>query len=314
MIDKKSIKKRIRLGYHELRRTVDQKLGYRAAAQLEASLLLLGKQMSRRVAAMPANADFRDVGFKVFSQWDEDGLIQYLISKIPIEEKTFIEFGVENYEESNTGFFSSTITGREWFLMPANPTSATSKPTGSTGCLTCRPGARGSRAKTLMPCLRARDFQRIWACFPSTLTETNTGSGRPSNRCGRGSLSSSTTACLALALISIPYQEDFSRSGAHHSNLYYGCSIAALGHPQQRKRVTCFWVRTCGDTTLFLCAPTSPEEFRGRTPSEAYVVSRFRESRGPDGRPTYVRGVNGPHPVDRAFARSSTSRPAKRVR
>ena len=45
-----------------------------------------------------------EVEFKVFSQFGEDGIIQYLINSIPIENKIFIEFGVENYKESNTRF------------------------------------------------------------------------------------------------------------------------------------------------------------------------------------------------------------------
>ena len=45
-----------------------------------------------------------EVEFQVFSQWGDDGIIQYLISKIDIPHKTFIEFGVENYRESNTRF------------------------------------------------------------------------------------------------------------------------------------------------------------------------------------------------------------------
>ncbi|MEI9956281.1 MAG: hypothetical protein WDM90_08255 [Ferruginibacter sp.] len=46
----------------------------------------------------------QDVEFKVFSQWGDDGIIQYLISKLPIKNKTFVEFGVEYYTESNTRF------------------------------------------------------------------------------------------------------------------------------------------------------------------------------------------------------------------
>ena len=45
-----------------------------------------------------------EVEFQVFSQRGEDGIIQYLISKIDIPNKIFVEFGVENYTESNTRF------------------------------------------------------------------------------------------------------------------------------------------------------------------------------------------------------------------
>ena len=47
----------------------------------------------------------------MYSQWGEDGIIEYLVSKIPIENKFFIEFGVENYNESNTRFL---MMNRNW--------------------------------------------------------------------------------------------------------------------------------------------------------------------------------------------------------
>jgi hypothetical protein len=48
--------------------------------------------------------NIRDYEFKVFSQWGEDGIIQYLTINIEIKNKTFIEFGVEDFFESNCRF------------------------------------------------------------------------------------------------------------------------------------------------------------------------------------------------------------------
>jgi hypothetical protein len=42
--------------------------------------------------------------FKVFSQWGEDGIIQYLVNNLDITRRTFIEFGVEDFNESNCRF------------------------------------------------------------------------------------------------------------------------------------------------------------------------------------------------------------------
>jgi hypothetical protein len=42
--------------------------------------------------------------FKIFSQWGEDGIIQYLTNQLDIARHTFIEFGVENFNESNCRF------------------------------------------------------------------------------------------------------------------------------------------------------------------------------------------------------------------
>src|SRR5882762_10161065 len=96
LISKRGIKKRLKLTYKKLRRKIP--------SHYVTSLLLLGQQMSRQVAMASPNTSFRKVGFKVFSQWDEDGIIQYLITHFPVENKTFIELGVEDYEESNTRF------------------------------------------------------------------------------------------------------------------------------------------------------------------------------------------------------------------
>lgn len=41
---------------------------------------------------------------KIFSQFGEDGIIQYIIKNIKLSNNKFIEFGVENYEEANTRF------------------------------------------------------------------------------------------------------------------------------------------------------------------------------------------------------------------
>jgi len=38
-----------------------------------------------------------DYEFKVFSQWGEDGILQFLTGNIDIRNKTFIEFGVEDF-------------------------------------------------------------------------------------------------------------------------------------------------------------------------------------------------------------------------
>ena len=47
-----------------------------------------------------------DIEFKIFSQFGDDGIIQFLIDKLEIdyEYQNFIEFGVEDYSEANTRF------------------------------------------------------------------------------------------------------------------------------------------------------------------------------------------------------------------
>lgn len=45
-----------------------------------------------------------DYEFKVFSQWGEDGILQHLTAHLDIAHRNFIEFGVEDFYESNCRF------------------------------------------------------------------------------------------------------------------------------------------------------------------------------------------------------------------
>lgn len=64
----------------------------------------LGQIQARLNNQLNEITSLSEVEFQVFSQWGDDGIIQYLVNNIDIPNKTFIEFGVENYRESNTRF------------------------------------------------------------------------------------------------------------------------------------------------------------------------------------------------------------------
>lgn len=67
-------------------------------------MVLLGQLHIERIKKIKEIKSLKEVEFKVFSQFGEDGILQYLINNIEIPNKIFIEFGVSNYLESNTRF------------------------------------------------------------------------------------------------------------------------------------------------------------------------------------------------------------------
>ena len=70
---------------------------------IEALKIMLGRIEARQCEEANIH-NINEAEFKVFSQWGEDGIIQYIINSIEIPDKVFVEFGVQNYEESNTRF------------------------------------------------------------------------------------------------------------------------------------------------------------------------------------------------------------------
>lgn len=285
----KLIKQNVRSVYRKLHRFADQKLGRKYAQQTEATLMLLGKQMAWRVAEMPPNADLRKVGFKVFSQWDEDGIIQYLINNLPIPNKTFIEFGVENYEESNTRFL---LTNNHWqglvldgcerdisyiqkdrvyweYDLQVRCSWITRENINSL----LREAGFGADVGLLSIDIDGNDYW-IWDAIESVrprivVVEYN--------------------SVLGLEPLTIPYEQSFQRAAAHYSTLYFGCSLGALHHLAKRKGYLLVGSNIWGHNAFFVRSDIAGK-FRGLDPEEAYVLSRYRESRDESGRNNYVRG------------------------
>jgi hypothetical protein len=68
-------------------------------------MFLLGQIAARQTPDSVTSLD--EAEFRVFSQFSEDGIIQFLIKAIKPQSRRFIEFGVQTYAESNTRFLLS---------------------------------------------------------------------------------------------------------------------------------------------------------------------------------------------------------------
>ena len=70
--------------------------------QVNESKILAAKALIKQIQMNGVYDNIHDVEFQVFSQFGDDGIIQYLIHNVKVENQVFIEFGVGNYVESNT--------------------------------------------------------------------------------------------------------------------------------------------------------------------------------------------------------------------
>jgi len=72
---------------------------------------LLGRLAACRNKSIDQIETLADVEFRVYSQFGEDGIIDWLVETLGLTNKTFVEFGVENYREANTRFL---LVNRNW--------------------------------------------------------------------------------------------------------------------------------------------------------------------------------------------------------
>ena len=63
--------------------------------------ILLSKIIDRNNILDEVN-DINNLEYSVYSQWGDDGIISFLIKKLKLSQKPFIEFGVEDYTECNS--------------------------------------------------------------------------------------------------------------------------------------------------------------------------------------------------------------------
>ncbi|MBN4076894.1 hypothetical protein JYT48_01300 [Mariprofundus ferrooxydans] len=238
---------------------------------------------------LPGDGDnFSDYEFQVYSQWGEDGLIQYLIRQVEIENPVFIEFGVEAYAESNTRFL---LMNNNWSGLvidgsEKNIASIKQDPIywrynlkaecafidqGNINDIIEKNGIAGDIG-LLSVDIDGNDYW-VWDAIDSispriVICEYNSIYGFE-------------------AQVTVPYDPHFYRTRAHFSNLYWGASIGALTSLAGSKGYALVGSNSAGNNLFFV-----RHDVMGRlkeiTPQEAHTVSQFRESRDEGGNLTLL--------------------------
>lgn len=252
-------------------------------------LLLEGKRAAWDVAQLPISAGLKRAGFGVFSQYDEDGIIQFLINHVEIKNPTFVEFGVEHYEESNTRFL---LMNDNWQGMVID---------GSEENIDYIQNDRVSRRFDLQAqaafitkdnindLIRKSGFDEDLGLLSVDIDGNDYWVWEAITAVRARIVVAEYNSVFGHDPVSIPYQSDFYRTKAHFSNLYYGCSLSALAHLAAKRGYMLAGSSLRGNNAFFV-----RKDLAGAlaevSAKDAYVSSPFREGRDAKGRLTYLRG------------------------
>jgi hypothetical protein len=253
--------------------------------------LLVARSLVLQLRAAGVLPRLRDAEFQVFSQFGDDGILQYLLARLGPLDDRFIEFGVQDYVESNTRFL---LQADNWRGLVID-------------------GGAENVAR-----IREADFH-----WRHDLTALHAFVDRDNvNRLFRDAgftgeigllsvdidgndywvwetievVSPVITVCEYNAVlgdrlpVTVPYDPAFQRTRAHPSNLYWGASLPALCHLAERKGLCFVGTNGAGNNAYFVrrdrLGPLRP-----LAPREGFVDSRFRESRDAEGRLTFLSGA-----------------------
>jgi len=245
------------------------------------------------VRALETVSSLEQVEFKVFSQWGEDGIIDWLVERaeIPAHLHTFVEFGVESYVEANTRFL---LQNRNWR------------------------GLVMDGSVNLIEQLK-RNQRLFWAHDLSAkavfITRENINEllveGGFSGEIGLLSIDidgndywvwESISAVRPVLCIceynavfgdmwplSIPYDRNFVRTRPEYRNLYFGASITALRRLAKRKGYTFLGTNSAGVNAFFV-RDDYAARFEAAIANTALFPSKLRESMSESRRLSFQRG------------------------
>ncbi|MFM6473036.1 MAG: hypothetical protein ACKPGH_05935 [Dolichospermum sp.] len=248
----------------------------------------LGRIEARQLETLNSKS-IRDNEFRAFSQWGEDGIIQFLIRNVPINRKIFVEFGVQNYTESNTRFllinnnWSGLVIdgGSEeisyikndpiyWQYNLKAVNSFITKD--NINQIISDNGIQGEIG-LLSVDIDGNDYwvwQAIDCINPAiVISEYNFRFG-------------------ANKAVTVPYDASFVRSKAHYSNIYYGASLKALCILADKKGYAFVGCNSAGNNAFFVRKDLKPDAINEITVQEGYVKGQFRESRDEKGNLLYL--------------------------
>jgi len=254
--------------------------------------MLISKVLINNIRQTKSIKRIADAEFKIFSQTGDDGIIQFLINKVRLlpNENNFVEFGVESYRESNTRFLlmNNNWKGlameadrdyvnsiKKWkdfwkYDLTAVAAFVTKK---NINNLFEKYGF-GKNIGLLSIDVDGNDYW-LWEAFTLTkpvivVIEYN-------------SLFGSRSA------VTIPYNEEFYRTKAHYSNLYWGTSLKALCRLAKSKGYIFLGSNSSGNNAYFV-RKDRKGGLKEVSVSAGYVEARYRESRDRNGNLTYLSG------------------------
>lgn len=228
-----------------------------------------------------------DYEFKVFSQWGEDGILQHLTTRLEIPNRSFIEFGVEDFFESNCRFLMMkdlwrgfVIDGsaaniarlrRSYFYWMYPLESASSFITRENVAALMEQSGFGPDVGILSIDVDGVDYHLIEALghmrAAIVIVEYNGLFGHERS-------------------VTVPYDPRFQRTKAHASNLYLGASLPAFVRLLDGRGYGLVGVNSMGSNAFFVRRELLNERVREIAVADCPPGPVFREARDEQGQLT----------------------------
>lgn len=266
------------------------KSGRSASGDAEERLLLLAGRNACWQQPRGRIRDLADVEFRVFSQWGEDGIIEWLVAHLALPNTSFVEFGVETFQEANCRFL---LQNRNWRGLVMDGSAERMAALRKQALywkhdLTAAPAF--ITAENIDGLLREHGFAGPLGLLSIDIDGNDYWVWKAITAVDPAIVVCEYNPILGDTVpVVVPYDPKFTRFAAHHSGLYFGASIAALRHLAGQRGYDFIGTNANGINAFFvrrdLAAPVLSLLERVR----AYP-SRHRDSRDAQGALSFAAG------------------------
>jgi hypothetical protein len=234
------------------------------------------------------SACLNDHEFKVYSQWGEDGIIDYLIRNVEIENNIFVEFGVGNYLESNTRYL---LINKNWSglvidgdsknisFIKSDPIYWRQDLKADCAFITKDNINELLEKHAIMGDIGLLsidiDGNDYWVWKEIDVISPRIVVIEYNYRFGADNA------------VTIPYDPHFVRQKAHYSMIYFGASLPALVSLGKKKGYSFIGCNSNGLNAFFVRTDVLGD-LRVMTAEGGYVKGKFREARNRDGHLSFM--------------------------
>jgi len=232
-----------------------------------------------------------DYEWKIFSQWGEDGIIDFLVSEVSIVNKTFIEFGVENFSESNCRYLLMKSDWNGFVIDSSQKNIEKLRNSNYFWKYDLQVLVAFVNINNINELLKKSEFERDLGilsvdidgndyhilkkidCFEPRIIicEFNPVFGKDRK-------------------ITVPYDPKFYRTKKHPSNLYFGASINALKSLLNKQDYTLIGTGMQGGNAYFVKNSLMTDRLRILAKNPFCFNFNWRESRDVNGNLNFLRG------------------------
>ncbi len=258
-----------------------------SSRELEHQKLMLGKLLSNQLKTLPIQR-IADAEFSVFSQWGDDGIIQFLVQHIDIEHKKCVEFGVENYTEAVTRFL---VINNQWTGLVMDGSAENIhfiRKDAIYFLYDIRAEHHFITKENIAHLLEKYNFKHI-GLLHLDIDGNDYHIWRELDIHPEIVIVEYNAIFGAERAITVPYDSSFYRTEKHHSNLYFGASLQAFWRLAQEKNYALIGCTSAGNNAFFVRRDKMKQcPLPELTPQAAFVMSKSREHRNQAGELTFT--------------------------